>query len=57
MSRNEADAVISPRLKGKKMAIKFKSINRRMISILVFEIILHIAENKLIIKTSPFFCE
>ena len=57
MSCNEADAVRSARLTGKKMAIKIKNTNNKIITFDVFEIILHIAENKLIMKVSPFFYE
>jgi len=49
MPFNEADAVRSARLKGKKMAIKIKYLNRKIVSIVIFEITLPIAENKLII--------
>jgi len=39
------------------MAIKIKSINRKNIQVIIPKIILHIAENKIIINTSPFFYE
>jgi len=48
---NEADAVRSARLKGKKMAIKIKNKNEKKVKIIILERILHITENKLIIKT------
>jgi len=37
--------------KVKKMAIKIKYLKRKIVSTVIFEIIVHIAENKLIIKT------
>jgi len=37
------------------MAIKIKNKNEKRDKITIFERILHITENKLIIKTSPFF--
>jgi len=37
------------------MAIKIKNINKKRVKIIILEIILHITENKLIIKTLPFF--
>jgi len=39
------------------MAIKIKYINKKIVSILIFEKTLHIADNKLTIETSPFFYE
>ena len=57
MPRNEADAVRSARLKGKKMAIKMKNTDKKNAQVNVLEKILYIAENKMIIKTSPFFYE
>jgi len=57
MPCNEADAVRSARLYGKKMAIKIKNINKKNVSVIFLAKIMHIAENKLIIKTSPFFYE
>jgi len=53
----EADAVRSARLKGKKMAIKIENKNKKNIQIVVLEDIVTIAENKMILKTSPFFYE
>jgi len=57
MPCNEADAARSARLNGKKMAIKIKNTNRKNVQDIVVEKNLYIAENKLIIKTSPFFYE
>jgi hypothetical protein len=57
MPRNEADAVRSARLKGKKMAIKIKDSNRKNVRVIVLEKILYIAENKITMKSSPFFYE
>ncbi len=54
---NEADAVRSARLKGKKMAIKIKNKNGKIVPIIIHEKTLHIIEKKIIIKTSPFFYE
>jgi hypothetical protein len=53
----EADAVRSARLNGKKTAIKIKNTYRKNVQVIVLEKILYITENKLIIKTSPFFYE
>jgi len=39
------------------MAIKIKNKNKKKDSIIILKKILHIAEKKLIIKTSPFFYE
>jgi hypothetical protein len=39
------------------MAIKIKNTNVKNVRVIVLEKILYIAENKLIIKTSPFFYE
>jgi len=47
----------SARLNGKKMAIKIKITNRKNIQDIVLKKILYIAENKLLVKTSPFFYE
>jgi len=57
MPCNEAGAARSARLNGKKMAIKIKNLNKKIVSIVIFEKTLYIADNKLIIKTSPFFYE
>jgi len=57
MPCNEADAVRSARLNGKKMAIKIKNTNRKNVQGDVLEKNMYIAENKSIIKTSPFFYE
>jgi hypothetical protein len=46
---NGADAVRSARLNGKKMAIKSKDKNGKIVKIIIFEKILYIAEKKLII--------
>ncbi|MFW6140107.1 MAG: hypothetical protein ACOC5S_01990 [Acidobacteriota bacterium] len=46
MPHNEADAVRSARLKGKKMAIKIENKNMKIFQILVLEKILFIAETK-----------
>ena len=54
---NEADAVRSARLKGKKMAIKIKNKNKKKFSVLIFERISHIIEKKMIMRTLPFFYE
>ncbi len=50
-------AVRLARLEGKKMAIKIKNTNKKNVQDIVLEKILYIAENKLIMKTSPFFYE
>jgi len=55
MPCNEADAVRSARSESKKMAIKIK--NKKKVLIIILEKILHITEENLIIKTSPFFYE
>jgi len=47
--------VRSARLNGKKMAIKLKNLNEKIVKIIILEKISYIAEKKLIIKTSPFF--
>jgi len=39
------------------MAIKIKNINRKNIQDIVLERSLYLAENKLLMKTSPFFYE
>jgi len=57
MPCNEADAARSARLNGKKMVIKIKYLNKKIVSIIIFERTLYIADNQLIIKTSPFFYE
>jgi hypothetical protein len=43
MTCNEADAVRSVRLKGKKMAIKIKKSNKKIVTVAVSEITLPIA--------------
>jgi len=45
------------RLKGKKMAIKIKKAHKKNVPFIVFEKIMPIAENKIIMNTSPFFYE
>jgi hypothetical protein len=55
--RHEADAVRLDRLEGKKMAIKIKNTNMNNIQDVVLEKILYIAENRLLMKKSPFFYE
>jgi len=57
MPCKEADAVRSACLNGRKMAIKIKSMNRKNVQVIIPKKILYIAENKLIINTSPFFYE
>jgi len=57
MPCNEADAAALARLNGKKMAIKIKNINKKNIRNMILDKNSHIAGNKLIIKTSPFFYE
>jgi len=57
MPCNEADAARSARLNGKKMAIKIKNVNRKNIQNVVLDKNLFIVENKLVMKTSPFFYE
>jgi hypothetical protein len=56
---NEADAVRSACLQGKKMAIKMKMKNNtsKKDMINIRKKILNTAENKIIISTSPFFYE
>jgi len=39
------------------MVIKIKNENKKKVSIIILEKILHIIEKKIIIKTSPFFFE
>jgi hypothetical protein len=39
------------------MAIKIENTNKKNVQIVVLEDIVYIAENKMIIKTSPFFYE
>jgi hypothetical protein len=39
------------------MAIKIKNNNRKNVQVIVLEKILYIAENKMTMKTSPFFYE
>jgi hypothetical protein len=51
MPCNEADAVRSARLKGKKLAIKIENKNRKNFKIMVLEKINYIYVNKLIIKS------
>jgi len=46
MPRNEADAVRSACLRGKKMAIKIKIAGKKNVQDIVFENILFIAEMK-----------
>jgi len=53
----EADAVISARLKGKKMAIKIKKANKKNVPFIVLEKIMQIAENEIVMELSPFFYE
>jgi len=55
MPCNEAGAMRSARSESKKMAIKNK--NKKKVSIIILEKILHIIEKKIIINTSPFFYE
>jgi len=57
MPCNEADAPRSPRLNGKKMAIKIRNVYRKNIQNMVLDKNFYIAENKSLIKTSPFFYE
>jgi len=57
MPCNEAGAVRSARSEGKKMAIKIKNKNKKKVTIIIFNKILHVIEKKIIIKTSPFFYE
>jgi hypothetical protein len=57
MPRYEADAVRSARLKGKKMAVEIKDTNRENVQVNILEKTLVIAENKIIMKASPFFYE
>jgi len=57
MPCNEAGAVRSARSESKKMVIKIKNENKKKITIIILEKILHIIEKKIIIKTSPFFYE
>jgi len=54
---NEADAVRSARLNGRKMAIKIENINKKNVQVLVFEKVMQIAEKKMTIKIQPFFYE
>jgi len=42
---------------SKKMAIKIKNKNKKKVTIIILEKILHIIEKKIIIKTSPLFYE
>jgi len=53
----EADAVRLARLKGKKMAIQIKKANKKNVPFIVLEKIMQIAENEIIMDTSPFFYE
>jgi len=39
------------------MAIKIKNKNKKKVTIIIFNKILHIIKKKIIIKTSPFFYE
>jgi hypothetical protein len=57
MPCNEADAVRLARLKGKKMAIKIKKAYKKNVPFIVLEKIMQIAENEIIMDTSPFFYE
>jgi len=41
----------------KKWRLKIKNTYRKNVQVIVLEKILYIAENKMIIKTSPFFYE
>jgi len=54
---NEADAVRSACLKGKKMAIKIRNKNEKIDKIIILKRILYLTKNRLIIKISPFFYE
>ncbi|GAH30477.1 unnamed protein product, partial [marine sediment metagenome] len=47
----------SARSESKKMAIKINNKNKKKVSIIIFNKILHVIEKKKIIKTSPFFYE
>ncbi|HZX09371.1 MAG TPA: hypothetical protein VFG01_00350, partial [Acidobacteriota bacterium] len=47
----------SARLNGKKMAIKIKNINRKKDSIIIFEKLLQVVEDKIIIGISSFIYE
>jgi len=49
--------VRSARSESKKIAIEIKNKNKKKVTIIIFEKILHIIEKKKIIKTSPFFYE
>jgi hypothetical protein len=53
----EADAVRAARRKGKKMAIEIKKAYKKNVPFIVLEKIMHIAENEIIMDTSPFFYE
>jgi hypothetical protein len=57
MSHNEADAVRSACLKGKKMAIKMKVKTNKNISVAIFAKTMHILEIKTKKCSSPFFYE
>jgi hypothetical protein len=52
-----AEAVSFGSPQWKKMAIKIKKYKNKRDSIIIFEKILHIVENKIIIKTAPFLYE
>jgi len=54
---NEADAVRSACLKGKKMAIKMKVRTNKNISVVIFVKSMHILEIKIKKYSSPFFYE
>jgi len=54
---NEADAVRSACLKGKKMAIKMKVRTNKNISVVIFVKSMHILEIKTKNCSSPFFYE
>jgi len=55
MPCNEADAVRSDCLNGKKMAIRIENKNKKKVQVNIFEKNLDIVENELIINMSPFF--
>jgi len=57
MPCNEADAVISACLEGRKMAIKIKKANKKNVPFIVLEKIMQIAENERGMELSPFFYE
>jgi uncharacterized protein YacL len=57
MPCNEADAVRSARLKGKKMAIQIKKAHKENVQVVVLKKVLHVVENEIIMDKSPFFYE